>query len=224
MINHSKSGALLVGDPCLSKVTNKQGRPIYDPLKFAKKEVYMIGEILRVQPLTEEIVTKEEVLRRVESVALVHLAARGKKETGEIALVPNPEWQSKTSIPMEEGYTLMMSDIQAIKLRTRMDVLSYCHSGKGEVSSEGVVGMARDFLFAGARSVLASLWAISDEATMVFMECFYRPMRVGESANAALQKAMKYVFETRTSFLSQKYWAPFVPIGDDVTIEFDEIH
>ena len=68
----------------------------------------IIGEILRVQPLTGEIATKEEVLQRVESVALVHIVAHGKKETGEIALAPNPEWQSKTSIPMEEDYMLMM--------------------------------------------------------------------------------------------------------------------
>ena len=161
------------------------------------------------------------MLWRVESVALVHIAAHGKKETGEIA--PNPEWQSKTSIPIEKDYMLMMSDIQAIKLRTRLVVLSCCHSGKGEVSYEGVVDMARAFLFAGARSVLVSLWAISDEATVVFMECFYRHLGGGKDASAALQKAMKCPRDS-DEFSAPKYWAPFVLIGDDVTIEFDEIH
>ena len=161
------------------------------------------------------------MLRRVESVTLVHIAAHGKKETGEIA--PNPEWQSKTSIPIEEDYMLMMSDIQAIKLRTRLVVLSCCHSGKGEVSYEGVVDMARAFLFAGARYVLVSLWAISDEATVVFMECSYRHLGGGKDASVALQKAMKCPRDS-DEFSAPKYWAPFVLIDDDVTIEFDEIH
>ena len=89
---HCKSGALLVGDPCLKKVTNKGGHPIYDQLKYAKKEVEMIGEILKCQPLTGEAATKKEVLRRIDSVALIHIAAHGSKETGEIALAPDPCW------------------------------------------------------------------------------------------------------------------------------------
>ncbi|CAH3155797.1 unnamed protein product [Porites lobata] len=217
---HSKTGALLVGDPCLRKVTNKRDKPIYDQLEFAKKEVEMIGKLLNSQPLTGEAATKEEVLRRIDSVALIHIAAHGGKEAGEIALAPNPGWQSKTRIPTEEDYMLKMSDLQAIKLRARLVVLSCCHSGQGEVSSEGVVGMARAFVFAGARSVLASLWAIDDEATMVFMECFYQHLRVGESASTALQKAMKCLRDS-DDFSAPKYWAPFVLIGDDVTIEFD---
>ena len=154
---------------------------------------------------------------------MVHITAHGKKKTGELALAANPEWQSKTSFPMEEDYMLMRFDIQAIKLRARLVLLSCCHSGKGEVSSECVVGMARVFLFAGARSVLASLWAISDEATMVFKECFYRHLRGRESASAALQKVIKCLRDS-DEFSAPKYWAPFVLIGDDVTIEFDEIH
>ena len=218
---HNKSGALLVGDPCLKKITNKWGNPIYDPLKYARMEVEMIGEILKSQTLTGEDATKEAVLQRIASVALVHIAAHGRKETGEIVLAPDPRWGSKT--PTEEDYILKMSDIQAVKLRARLVVLSCCHSGQGEVSSEGVVGMARAFLFAGARSVLASLWAIDDEATMMFMKSFYRQLGNGESASVALQKAMKCLRDSH-DYSAPKYWAPFVLIGDDVRIEFKKKH
>ena len=215
---HCKSGALLVGDPCLKKVINKWGNPIYQQLKYAKEEVEMIGEILKCQPLTGEAATKKEVLRRINSVALVHIAAHGSKETGEIALAPDPCWES--NIP-EEEYFLRMSDIQAVKLRARLVVLSCCHSGQGEVSSEGVVGIARAFLFAGARSVVATLWAIDDEATLEFTKSFYQHLRGGESASSALQRAMKCLRDS-DKYSAPKYWAPFVLIGDDVTIEFDE--
>ena len=187
--HHAKDGVLLVGDPSLEKVTDKRDKPIYKQLNYAKKEVEMIGGILNGQPLTGEAATKQEVLKRIEPVALVHIAAHGGKETGEIALAPNPSWKSKNPIPMEEDYILKMSDIQATELTARLVVLSCSHSGKGEVNSEGVVGMARAFLFVGARSVLVSLWAIDDKATMEFLESFYQHLRASESASHALQQA-----------------------------------
>ena len=216
---HSKSGALLVGDPCLKKITNKWGNPIYDPLKYARMEVEMIGKILKSQPLTGEDATKEAVLQRIKSVSLVHIAAHGKPETGEIVLAPDPRWESDK--PKEEDCIMKMSDIQAVKLRARLVVLSCCHSGQGEVSSEGVVGMARAFLFAGARSVLSTLWAIDDEATMIFMESFYRQLKSGESASVALQRAMKCLRDHQ-DYSAPKYWAPFVLMGDDVKIELEK--
>ncbi|CAH3040652.1 unnamed protein product [Porites lobata] len=213
---HSKSGALIVGDPCLEKVTNKWGNPIYEQLKYARMEVEMIGEILESQPLTGKDATKEAVLQRIAPVALVHIAAHGRKETGEIVLAPNPQSGSKP--PTEEDYILKMSDIQAVRLRARLVVLSCPHSGQGKVSPEGVVGMARAFLFAGARSVLAALWAIDDEATMMFMKSFYQQLGSGESASVALQRAMKCLRDSH-DFSAPRYWAPFVLIGDDVKIE-----
>ena len=218
---HNKSGALIVGDPCLEKITNKRGSPIYDRLNYARLEVERIGEILESKPLTGEDATKEAVLQRIGSVALVHIAAHGRKETGEIVLAPDPRWESHT--PKEEDCIMKISDIQAVKLRASLVVLSCCHSGQGPVSSEGVVGMARAFLFAGARSVLASLWAIDDEATMMFMESFYQQLGNGESASVALQRAMKCLRDSH-DYSAPKYWAPFVLIGDDVTIEFRKKH
>ncbi|XP_073250198.1 tetratricopeptide repeat protein 28-like isoform X2 [Porites lutea] len=218
---HSQSGALIVGDPCLEKVTNKWGNPIYEQLKYARMEVEMIGEILESQPLTGKDATKEAVLQRIASVALVHIAAHGRKETGEIVLAPNPQSGSKP--PTEEDYILKMSDIQAVRLRARLVVLSCAHSGQGKVSSEGVVGMARAFLFAGARSVLAALWAIDDEATMMFMKSFYQQLGSGEIASVALQRAMKCLRDSH-DFSAPRYWAPFVLIGDDVKIELKKKH
>ena len=216
---HSRGGALLVGDPCLEKITNKRGRPKYSQLKYARKEVEMVGEILNTQPLTGEQATKNEVLERIKLVALVHIATHGRMETGEIALAPNPGWKSK--IPREVDYILKISDVQAVKPRARLVVLSCCHSGRGKVTAEGVVGIARAFLGAGARSVLVTLWAIDDEATMEFVKSFYQHLREGKSVSVALHQAMKSLRESE-NFSAVKYWAPFVLIGDDVTLDFAE--
>ena len=223
---HIKNGALLVGDPCLEKVTKKTGKPMYSPLPNAKQEVEVIGEILKIQALTGTEATKTNVLERMTSVALVHIAAHGRKETGEIALAPNPGWEenhaprsrSKIKIPKDEDYILKISDVQAVRLRARLVVLSCCHSGRGKVKSEGVVGIARAFLAAGARSVLVALWAISDEATLEFMGSFYQHLVNGESTSMALHQAMKSLRESE-KFCDANYWAPFLLIGDDVTLD-----
>ena len=163
------TGALLVGDPCLEKV---RGCGIkLEQLPFANLEVEMIGKILHTVPLTGKEATKHEVLKGLSSVALVHIAAHGCMETGEIALAANPTRESQ--IPVQEDFLLTMSDVMRVQMRARLVVLSCCHSGSGEIKAEGVVGIARAFLGAGARSVLVSLWAIDDEATLEFMKSLY---------------------------------------------------
>ena len=138
---HKKSGVLLVGDPCLEEVTDLLGIPFFTPLLNARKEVEIIGEMLGIPPLTEKEATNAEVLRQIASVAVVHIAAHGKIETGEIALAPNPTRLYKA--PKKRDYMLTVSDVQAARLHARLVVLSCCHSAQGTVSAEGVVGIAR---------------------------------------------------------------------------------
>ena len=212
--HHKKTGALLVGNPCL----NELKKPPKD-LPCAQEEVEMIASILNTRPLTGREATKAEVIKRMSSVGLIHIAAHGNKRTGEIALSPNPGWTSK--FPQEKDYILKMSDVQAANLRARIVVLSCCHSGRGRIlKGEGVVGIARACLAAGARSVLISLWAIDDEATMVFMKSFYQHLKEGKTASAAIHLAMKSLRESE-KFSEMRYWAPFQLFGDDVTIEFE---
>ncbi|XP_015765911.1 PREDICTED: tetratricopeptide repeat protein 28-like [Acropora digitifera] len=179
----------------------------------------MIASIFNIIPLIGKQATKAEVMKRISSVGLIHIAAYGNELTGEIALSPSPGWTSK--FPQEEDFILKMSDVQALNLRARLVVLSVCHSGRGRIlKGEGVVGIARAFLAAGARSVLVALWAIDGEATMVFMKSFYQYLKKGKTASFAVHQSIKSLRESE-EFSEMKYWAPFQLIGDDVTIEFE---
>ena len=212
--HHKKTGALFVGNPCLNEL--KEPPP---DLPCAQEEVEMIASILNARPLTGKEATKAEVIKRMSSVGLIHIASHGNKRTGEIALSPNFGWTSK--FPQEKDFLLKMSDVQAANLRARLVVLSCCHSGRGRIfKGEGVVGIARAFLAAGARSVLISLWAIDDEATMVFMKSFYQHLKEGKTASAAVHQTMKSLRKSE-KFSNMRYWAPFQLIGDDVKIEFE---
>ena len=217
---HRRSGALLVGDPWVQEVRNSNGENVLEQLSFAREEVKMIGDFLNVTPLIGEKATKCEVLKELSTVALVHIAAHGCMETGEIALTPDPKRTSL--IPTREDYILTMADVLSVKIRAKLVVLSCCHSGRGEIKAEGVVGIARAFMGAGARSVLVSLWAIDDEATLKFMRSFYHHLAVkGRSAGESLNQAMKCLRES-DKFSDVRYWAPFVLIGDDVTLDFHQ--
>ncbi|CAH3163990.1 unnamed protein product, partial [Pocillopora meandrina] len=214
---HKSSGALLVGGPWLSEVTNSEGKKVFEELQYAKKEVEMIGKILNITPITGSQATKREVLKRLSSVSLVHFAAYGCMETGEIALTPDPDRIS--TVPTQEDCILTIGDVLNAQLRAKLVVLSCCHSGRGEIKAEGVVGIARAFMGAGARSIVVSLWAIDDEATLEFMKHFYQQLAGGKPASESLNLAMKSLRESDT-FCDIKYWAPFLLIGDDVTLDF----
>ena len=215
---HSQTGALIVGDPEVGRVRYKGCRKTFSPLPCARMEAEMIGELLGVQPLLGQCATKQAVLGRLHSASLIHFAAHGNAERGEIALSP---LRPTRKIPKEEEYLLTMTDISQARLRAKLVVLSCCHSGRGQIRAEGVVGIARAFLGSGARSVLVALWAIQDSATEQLMGRFYEHLVRGKSASESLHETMKWMRDN--GFTKVCEWAPFMLIGDNVTFEFGKL-
>ena len=215
---HSQTGVLIVGDPDVGEVLYNGKLRQISRLYAANKEAKMIGKLFGTQPLLGKQATKQAVLQNIHSVSLIHFACHGNAERGEIVLAPPPLTDRK---PQEEDYLLTMENISKVKLRAKLVVLSCCHSAKGQISAEGVVGIARAFLGSGARSVLAALWAIEDEATEQFMSRFYENLVRGQSASESLQQAMKWMRENGFSKVSQ--WAPFMLIGDNVTLDIHKL-
>ena len=204
---HRNSDGLLVGDPYNDEIAS---------LPAARQEVILIGRWTGIKPLIGEEATKAVVLQHLNSVALIHIAAHGDMETGEVLLASNPKRTS--DIAKKEDCILRMAEVLTVGVRARLVVLSCCHSGHGKLMSEGNIGIARAFIAAGARSVLVSLSAIEDEATLMFMKEFYKEMLKGSTASKALNKAMECL-RNSTEFCELRHWAPFVLIGDDVTLD-----
>ena len=220
---HCQTGALIVGDPHVGVVFYMGSSGLnFKPLPAARKEAEMIARRLGVWPLIGQDATKKAVLEKLNSVSLILIAAHGNAERGEIAFAPlHPVPPgSTTGIPQEDDYLLKMSDISKVKVRAKLVVLSCCHSGRGAIRTEGVVGIARAFLGAGARSVLVALWALGDRATKKLMSRFYESLVRGESASASLHAAMKWMRDH--GFTKVSRWAPFMLIGDDVTFAFEK--
>jgi len=214
--NHSQTGALIVGDPTVGLVKFDEKVRVLKPLPNARTEADMVSRYVRPPyvKLIGEHATKAEVLKRIQDVALVHIAAHGDAERGEIALAPN---EGTTVITRKEDFMLTMEDIAKVGIKAKLVVLSCCNSGRGKImTAEGVVGIARAFLGSGARSVLMSLWPVNDAATKVFMNVFYRSlMRDQKSASEALYLSVMKLRESDI-YNHFRHWAAFVLLGDDV--------
>jgi CHAT domain-containing protein/Tfp pilus assembly protein PilF len=103
--------------------------------------------------------------------------------------------------------------LEQVRLDADLVTLSACGTALGqEVSGEGVLGLTRAFQYAGARSVLASLWAVSDESTAFLMDRFYRGLREGRTKDAALRAAQLEMLRGSRSHPS--LWAAFQLSGD----------
>jgi CHAT domain-containing protein/tetratricopeptide (TPR) repeat protein len=110
---------------------------------------------------------------------------------------------------------LQLHDIYNLKLSANLVVLSACSTGLGkEVKGEGLVGLTRGFMYAGTRSVVASLWKVDDTASMELMKHFYRLMLQDGLPPAAALKEAKVALWRQKRWQSPYYWAAFVLQGE----------
>ena len=110
----------------------------------------------------------------------------------------------------DDGY-LRVDEVFDLDLEANLVVLSGCSTGFGPVSSEGIAGLVRGFIYAGTPTVVASLWDVGDRSTGVLMDAFYRAMAGGASKAAALRTAQ---LATRRQFPHPAQWAAFQLTGE----------
>jgi CHAT domain-containing protein len=115
----------------------------------------------------------------------------------------------------QDGF-LRLHDIYNLKLPVELVVLSACNTGLGkDIKGEGLVGLTRGFMYAGAKRVVASLWKVDDEATAELMKLFYRRMLKEQMpAASALRMAQADIMRMRVEWRAPYYWAGFVLQGD----------
>jgi len=99
---------------------------------------------------------------------------------------------------------------------TQLVVLSACDTGRGDVKlGQGVYGLRRAFLVAGAETVVMSLWKVNDETTRALMEAYYRNLLAGQGRATALREAMRAL---RLTQQHPHYWAPFITMGRETPL------
>jgi CHAT domain-containing protein len=108
---------------------------------------------------------------------------------------------------------LTMSDVLNLRLNAEVVTLSACETGLGKnVRSEGIIGLPRAFMFAGASSVVVSLWKVADDSTAEFMKEFYSNIAAGKDKAASLALARHRLRESGKD--NPFFWAPFIMWGE----------
>ncbi|KAL4646585.1 tetratricopeptide repeat protein 28-like isoform X1 [Arapaima gigas] len=120
------------------------------------------------------------------------------------------------SPPLQE-FLLTAADILDLRLPVKLVVLGSYQESNSKVTADGVVGLTRAFLAAGAQCVLVSLWPVPVAASKVFVHAFYTALLNGTKASAALADAMKTV-QSSKQFSHPSNWAGFMLIGSDVKL------
>jgi len=114
----------------------------------------------------------------------------------------------------QEGY-LRLHEIYNLKLPVELVVLSACNSGLGkEVPGEGLVGIVRGFMYAGAKRVIASLWKVRDDATAELMNRFYQHMLQDEEPPARALRMAQLEMSKDQRWRAPYYWAAFILQGE----------
>ena len=110
---------------------------------------------------------------------------------------------------------MQITEIMRLRLNADLVTLSACRTGLGKmVSGEGVLGLTRAFLYAGSRSVVASLWNVNDTATAELMKIFYQNLRRGLSKDEALRQAkLRLLHGKQQNWHHPYFWASFVLVG-----------
>lgn len=110
---------------------------------------------------------------------------------------------------------LRLNDVYNLQLSADLVVMSACETALGkEINGEGIVGLTRGFMFAGAKSVMASLWKVDDRATADLMGEFYRKMLKEGLSPAAALRASQIAMIRQKSTANPYYWAAFTIQGD----------
>jgi len=175
------------------------------PLPYAAAEAEAIAQILHTTAIIGTDATETGIKQRLSNASLIHFATHGLfNEThplqGAIALAPSNDG--------EDGL-LTAAEILDFPLQADLVVLSACDTGRGRITGDGVVGLSRSLMAAGAPSVLVSLWQVPDDATAQLMVEFYRYREEWDDAQALRRSMLKAI----QSYPNPRDWAAFTLVG-----------
>ena len=180
-------------------------------LFFSQKEVMAISGIFNGLTLLGVAADKEAFLKNAGNCNILHLNTHGKADDQ----VGDYAWLGFRK-PGDVD-KLYVKDIYNLSLHADLVVLSACETGIGELKrGEGIISLARAFAFAGAKSIVTSLWSVDDKSTGELMQLFYQNLQNGLRKDEAIAKAKKDFRSANkgTKYAHPFFWAGFIPIGD----------
>jgi len=172
-------------------------------LPAVREEAEAVAALLPGECFSEAAATRDALASAAPRHRILHLAAHGE------ARLDNPTF---AHLKLADGQ-LSMVDIFNLPLRGALVTLSACETGRSVVAGgDELIGLSRGFLYAGAATLVQSLWRVEDGSTARLMRHFYGGIRAGVATGVALREAQRALLAT--SGAHPFYWAPFQLVGD----------
>ncbi len=193
--------SVVVGNPIMPTLPNSSER--LEPLPGAEQEAQAIAPLLDTTPILGKQATKEMIVEQMSKSRLIHLATHG--------LLDDIDGLGIPGALAFTGGLLTSNEIFDLRLNAELVVLSACDTGRGKITGDGVIGLSRSFITAGAASVVVSLWKVPDAPTALLMPEFYHQLANNQNKAQALRQAMLATIE---KYPEPRNWAAFTLIGE----------
>ena len=231
--NDPRGGVVALGDPLYpQKAASEDAEVQYltrrgmtlTPLPGTRREVGAIRQLFGSRAVTYlgEAATEARAKTIGTSARYIHFAVHG-VFNDRMPLNSALAFAMPQSVAPGENNGLLQAweIIEQMRIDADLVTLSACESGLGkEVAGEGLVGLTRAFLYAGARTVNASLWKVADGPTAELMTAFYKNLRAGQSKDQALRNAQVALIRmgrrpnSTVDYSGPAHWAAFMLTGD----------
>lgn len=186
---------------------------IFDKLEYAQEEVSEIKNIFDGVVKQGPEASETEFKMTAPNFDIIHLAMHTLIDDenpmqSKMIFTPNAD-------TLNDGF-LNTFEIYGLELKAKMAVLSACNTGSGKINrGEGIMSLARGFIYAGVPSIVMTLWEVEDKSGSNIMTLFYKNLDKGMSKDLALQKAKLTYLSKAPQLRSHPYfWAAYVDIGD----------
>jgi CHAT domain-containing protein len=192
-------------------------RKLLPHLEGATKEVDYLAANFKGKFLKAEAANCQTFLGEAQNYALIHLAMHGVVDKF------NPSYSALFFTAVSDSLEkdiLFAYEIPSLEIQAELVVLSACQTGYGKYQSgEGVMSLGRSFMYAGASSLLLTLWEVNDESGAYLMKYFYQGLAEGLPKDDALQKAKITYLKTSDHLAGHPYfWSNYILLGNNKAV------
>ena len=187
------------------------------PLPATNDEVLTLKESFQGDFLTDESANERSFKEIAPNYSVIHLAMHGLLDR-KIPMLSSLVFSE--NLDSTEDNFLQAYEISKLKLNADLVVLSACETGYGKFEQgEGIISLARSFMYAGVPSLVVSLWQVNDASTAEVMKLLYENIELGMNKDAALRQAkLSYIVKSHGIMCHPAFWSPFIQLGDNSPI------
>ncbi len=190
-------------------------------LPHTRTELNGIASIAKSTAFFGHSASRQKLLQLAGDYGVLHLATHASANTHE----PGKSWMAFSG-DTSTCDLLYVQDLYTQHIPSAMVVVSACEGAHGVYASgEGAMSVARGFAYAGAASIVTSLWQVNDAATAEIMKSFYQYLADGQTKSDALRLAkLDYIHDDKRKKMEMHpaWWSAFIVIGNDVPLQFQK--